>query len=121
MALQRVEFPWRFSAFTRAFVPVLSTFVAVCAIPKAYSQTTAININTSGNYTYSQTGNIETDVIGSGSGTVSPFGSGTVSGSFSINYGVSGNPLTGTFTFTLGSSGSFTVKCSTNYRDGATT
>src|ERR1017187_1410045 len=91
----------------------------LCFFPIAYAQ--SVSVNMGGNFTYNQVGSIETvTVTGPGSGTVSPFGAGTVTGSFSINYALSGNPLTGTFTFSVPSAGSFTVSYSTSYNSGAT-
>lgn len=91
----------------------LSLGSIVCA------QTAAVSVNLNGSFTYSQVGNIETVVIGTSSGSVSPFGPAMITGSFQINYGASGNPLTGSFTFAFPSSASFTVSYSMPYQTGA--
>lgn len=93
--------------------------IALSFISIASAQVTSVFITTNGSFTDSQPGNIETVAISSANGSVNPVGPATMSGSFTIDYGTTGNPLTGTFTF-MCATGSLTVGYSTSYQTGAT-
>ena len=106
---------WRIIDDTENMRPIL---IALFILPIAYAQSTMVSVNMNGNFTFNQVANVQ-NLQGSGSGNMSPFGAGAVNVSYSIVTARNSNTLSGTFTFSFPSMGSFTASYTTVYQNGA--